>query len=71
MTMRRTVRVARVRLKRGELGARSRDGLHLGQLQRAEVRVERVDRAPIRVFGDRGCNEFRGNFLPCAMGGKI
>lgn len=61
--VRRAVRVARVPLERGELGARARDGLHLRELQRAEVPVERVHRVPVCVAGDGRRDQLRGNFL--------
>lgn len=61
--VRRAVRVARVPLERGELGARARDGLHLRELQRAEVPVERVHRVPVCVAWDGRRDELRGDFL--------
>lgn len=61
--VRRAVRVARVPLERGEFGARARDGLHLRELQRAEVPVERVHRVPVCVAGDGRRDELRGDFL--------
>ena len=57
--VRRPVRVARVRLERAELAARPRDGVHAAQRERAEVRVERVQRVPESVFGDGGRDELR------------
>lgn len=61
--MSRTVSIARVGLERAELLAAPRDRLHLREVEREEVLVERVDRAPVRAPGHGRRDELRCDFL--------
>ena len=59
--VRRAVRVVHIRLKGSELGTGARDGLHPGEVERAELGVEGVHGGAGCVAGGAGADELGGD----------